>query len=154
MELADLDLGYLAQFVGARINQLVVNNVRAAGHVELRQSHGYVVQHLVEGPKYITQLAELLGVSQQAASKSVAELVELGDATSTVSADRRAREVALSAKGKAAVAQTRKIRAKLEQGLRASHRHELARAKHLLAAVLEELGGADEVRARKVREPR
>ena len=39
------------------------------------------------------ELASLLGVSQQAASKSVAELVELGYLTSTVSADRRAREV-------------------------------------------------------------
>jgi DNA-binding MarR family transcriptional regulator len=92
-------------------------------------------------------------VSQQAASKSVGELVALGYLTSTVSGDRRAREVALSAKGKAAVAQTRKTRARIESKLLAHHGHELARAKRLLAAVLEELGGADAVRARRVREP-
>jgi DNA-binding MarR family transcriptional regulator len=153
MDLADLDLGYLAQFVGARINELVLDKARADGHGDLRQSHGYVVQHLVEGPKQITRLAQLLGVSQQAASKSVGELVALGYLTSTVSGDRRAREVALSAKGKAAVAQTRKTRARIESKLLAHHGHELARAKRLLAAVLEELGGADAVRARRVREP-
>lgn len=152
MDLADLDLGYLAQFVGARINELVLAKAEEDGYGDLRQSHGYVVQHLIEGPKQVTQLAQLLGVSQQAASKVVGELVELGYLAMTVAGDRRARVVSLSAKGKAAVAATRKTRARIEAKL-AHHGGELARAKKLLAAVLEELGGGDAVRGRRVREP-
>jgi len=150
----ELDLGYLGQFVGMRFNDLVLEKARAEGYGDLRYSHGYVVQHLIEGPKKVTELADLLGVSQQAASKSVAELVELGYLTSTVSADRRAREVALSERGRTALARARKTRAKIEQKLLAKHGAELVRAKALLAAVLEELGGAEVVRARRVREPR
>jgi DNA-binding MarR family transcriptional regulator len=151
--LAGLDLGHLALFVGQRINELVSEKLAAEGHGQLRNSHGYLFQHLILGPRTITDLAVRLGVTQQAASKAVAELVELGYLVATPSRDRRARAISLSERGRAAVAMARKFRARLEQRLATKHGAALAKSRELLATVLEDLGGADAVRARSVREP-
>ncbi len=155
MDLADLDLGHLGQFVGGRFNELVLARARADGYDDLRHAHGYVFQHLIEGPKTVTALAKRLGVSQQAASKSVAELVELGYLEASAGDDRRAKQIALSQRGHAAIAQARKTRAALEAKLVRRHgAAEIARVKSLLARVLEELGGAAAVRERAIREPK
>ena len=50
------------------------------GLPDLRTAHGFLVQHVVTGPRPIGEIAERMGVSQQAVSKSVGELV--GSATS------------------------------------------------------------------------
>jgi len=150
-----LDLGYLGQFVGGRFNELVLAKARDDGYADLRHAHGYVFQHLIEGPKTVTALAGLLGVSQQAASKSVAELVELGYLETSPGDDRRAKQIALSSRGHAAIARVRKTRAALEARLVKRHgAAEVARVKSLLARVLEELGGAAAVRRRAIREPK
>ncbi len=149
-----LDLGYLALFVGLRVNELVLEAVQEDGHEGLRHAHGYVFQHLIGGPRTISELGGLLGVSQQAASKSVAELVALGYVESATAADARVRRVELSAKGRAAIARTRAIRAQLEARFEKRHGPALAQARVLLAELLEELGGAEAVRTRKIRAPR
>jgi DNA-binding MarR family transcriptional regulator len=154
VDLASLDLGYLGQFVGQRINDLVLEKLAAEGYGDLRVSHGYVVQHLLAGPRTVTELARLLGVSQQAASKTVAELVELGYLDTAATEDRRARAISLSKRALASVAIARKFRAKLEKRLVTRHGPAVEKARILLARVLEDLGGADIVRTRSVREPR
>ena len=45
---AGLDLAYLALFLGMRVNQLVLEHLKAAGFKNPRESHGYVIQHLIE----------------------------------------------------------------------------------------------------------
>ena len=75
-----LDLGYLAFFLGLRVNQLVLEQMHAAGFDNVRESHGYVIQRLIEEERTITELARRMEVTQQAASKFVAELVVLGTA--------------------------------------------------------------------------
>jgi DNA-binding MarR family transcriptional regulator len=154
VDLASLDLGYLGQFVGQRINDLVLEKLAAEGYGDLRTSHGFVIQHLLGGPRTITELATALGISQQAASKTVAELVELGYLETAATADRRARAITLSDKALASVALVRKVRAKLEQRLVDKHGAAVAKARALLAAVLEDLGAAEVVRTRSIREPR
>jgi DNA-binding MarR family transcriptional regulator len=150
-----LDLGYLALFVGMRWNELVLERLAREGHAGLRHAHGYVFQHLIAGPRTITELAELLEVSQQAASKSVAELVTLGYLEDVESKDRRARRVALSKRGRAAIEKTRALRAQYQQKLVKRHGEaEVLRAHHLLASVLDELGGLEAVRTRRIRAPR
>jgi DNA-binding MarR family transcriptional regulator len=151
---ADLDLGYLALFVGMRMNALVLEALHRGGFAGLREAHGYVFQHLLAGPRTVSDLAELLGVSQQAASKSVAELVSLGFLEDVPSADRRARTVALSAHGRACIARGRDLRAKRERALVARHGDAIDRTRALLAQILEEIGGAEMVRARRVRQAR
>ena len=155
LDLAQLDLGYLALFVGQRVTEVVTERMRADGFADVRATHGYVIQHLLGGPRTITELAGLLGVTQQAASKTVAELVACGWADAVESAaDRRARIIALSAEGHELVAHARKVRKHLHAKLGTKHGVALERARKLLAEVLEELGGADAVRRREVRAPR
>src|ERR1051326_6875008 len=91
VNLADLDLGYTALFLGQRINEIVMERMRAAGFKNIRESHGYVVQHLVQTERSITELAHRMNVSQQAASKVVAELRGSGILEISRGKDRRAK---------------------------------------------------------------
>ena len=94
-------------------------------------------------------LAARMGVTQQAASKAVAELAALGYVDRTADpADGRVRRVGLSARGRAAVATTRAVRADIARELTAAlgaDRVEAARRAALDA--LEWAGGAEAVRA-------
>ncbi|QRK13847.1 winged helix DNA-binding protein [Archangium violaceum] len=155
MEPGSLDLGHLALFVGMRVNDVVLEEIHAAGFTGLRYAHGFVFQHLLGGSRSISELAALLEVTQQAASKTVAELEKLGYVEETRSDDARVRRVRLSARGQAAVDKSRAVRAGLEERLRRSQgRRAVEEARKLLANVLDSLGGTEAVRARKVRLPR
>jgi DNA-binding MarR family transcriptional regulator len=105
------------------VKELLLAQAHANGYRGLRHSHGYIFQHLIEGPRTVTALAKLLGVTQQAASKSVAGLVELGYLPSAPLRDRRTREVAFSERGRAAIEFSRKFRWTLGQSRRARLRH-------------------------------
>ncbi|WP_051256818.1 MarR family transcriptional regulator [Cystobacter fuscus] len=150
-----LDLGHLALFVGMRVNDLVLEEIHAAGFTGLRQAHGFVFQHLLGGARSISELAALLEVTQQAASKTIAELEKLGYVEETRSEDARVRRVRLSSRGQAAVDKSRAARAGLEERLRRDHgSRAVEEARKLLASALDSLGGTQAVRARKVRSPR
>lgn len=149
-----LDIGYLSLFVGLRFNELVLEALHDAGFEGIRHAHGYVFQHLMAGPLAVSELGRLLGVSQQAASKSVAELMQLGYLEDAGSADARVRRVALSDRAHAAIQKTRSFRASWMRRLEKKHGAAFDGARRVLAALLEELGGAEAVRTRKVRAPR
>jgi DNA-binding MarR family transcriptional regulator len=153
--LEDVGVGCLALLVGQRLNELVVLSLHAAGFAELRESHGYVFQHLAAGPKNVGELAERLGVSQQAASKSVAELVEVGYLDEVTVKDRRSRRVCLSPRGRAAMAKARAIRAEQEECfLEKFGPGPLAALHRTLHEMLTDLGGINAVRGRRVGAPR
>lgn len=153
---AALDLGYLALFVGYGYAEEVEAKLSELGFGDLRFSHGFVFQHLIAGEKTIGELAALLEVTQQGASKSVLELETMGYLERAQDPeDARVRRVKLSARGDAAVAAGRKIRAALEASIEAKlGAKQIKTARATLAKVLEELGGAEAVRARKVKPPR
>src|SRR4051794_15821912 len=93
----NLDLGHLALFVGYGVSEHVQRALDKAGFGDVRFSHGFVFQHLLDGERTIGELADLMQVTQQAASKVVAELegkalVERVDDT----ADARIRKVRMS----------------------------------------------------------
>ena len=52
-----LPLTHLAFFVGLRANELIVERGRATGLPGFRESHGFVIQHLIESDRTITELA-------------------------------------------------------------------------------------------------
>ena len=141
---------------GLALTTEALRRLHAAGYSDLRISHGFVVQHLVQGPVRVGDLAARMGVTQQAASKAVAELTALGYLERGADpADARVRRIGLSARGRAAVATTRAVRADIERELAAAlgaDRVEAARRTALDA--LEWAGGADAVRARRVPAPR
>src|SRR5262249_4435934 len=116
-----LGLGYLGQFLGQRVNELVLAGGKRKGFSEMRISHGYVIQHLVDSDRPVsrtgTELARRMGVSQQAASKAVRELVRIGAVEITRSKDRRAKDVRLSNRGWEMVLHTRQYRSRLEAKL-------------------------------------
>ncbi|WP_340561653.1 MarR family winged helix-turn-helix transcriptional regulator [Streptomyces sp. GSL17-111] len=152
----DLDTGTLALFVGFAAASTVQAELDARGHADLRMSHGYVFQHLLYGRPTVGELAEKLDMTQQGASKAVAELERLGYIERLPDpGDARVRRVALTARGRAAVATALSARAALDERLRrrfGAPTVDAARA--LLAEVLEELGGTAAVRHRAVRPPR
>lgn len=141
-------------FVGLRVNELVSEHLEESGFSGLRNSHGYIFQHLLAGPVAVTERARALGVSQQAASKSVAELRELGYLEEAAASDARVRLVALSQRGHAAIAATRAFRKKLDRNMHRRYGDELARVRAVLASVLEDFGGAEAVRTRTLRAAR
>jgi DNA-binding MarR family transcriptional regulator len=149
-----LDLGHLGYFLGLRVNQLVMDRMRAAGFQHVRESHGYVIQHLVEQDRSITELAQRLEVTQQAASKTVAELAEIGIVELTPGDDRRAKTVKLSDRGWAGVRLARRVRRQIEGRLiRAAGAARYAEAKAIMADCLKALGGMERVRTRRVLPP-
>lgn len=155
VELSKLDLGQLALFAGQRMNQVVLERLHAAGYEGVRISHGYVVQHLLVADRSVTELARLMGVTQQAASKVTAELTSLGYLENAPAEDARLRLVRLSARGRAMVEYAREVRREIQRELaRRVSKREIDRARRVLATMLTQLGGAEAVEQRTVREPR
>jgi DNA-binding MarR family transcriptional regulator len=152
---ATLDIAYLGFFLGLRVNELVLEKGAAAGFRGMRESHGYVVQHLIESERSITELAQRMNISQQAASKSIAELAKHGVVESRPAADKRTRRIRLSKRGWDAVRFSRRSRQAIEAQLRRTVGETSYRdARATLIACLDALGGLGQVRARRIRSPR
>lgn len=156
VEAHSLDTGTLSLFVGYALAEPVREAVVAQGHPGLRFSHGFVLQHLIEGDLAVSEVARRMGVSQQAASKAVGELVRMGYiALSADPSDARVRRAGLTAQAWDAVARGREARAAQEEALaRRFGPTRLADARAVLAEILEEAGGTESVRGRQVRMPR
>lgn len=156
VEPLDLDLATLSWLAGSAANEFLLASIQKGGHPHLRISHGYVFQMLIDGPKNIGTLAEQLGVTQQAASKVVAELTRHGYLTSqTCPDDRRIRQIALSKRGEEAVEAARLTRTELEARLLATLDAEtMASARRALACLLDATGGVEATRRRRVRPPK
>jgi len=152
---AQLDLAYLGLFLGLRVNELVMERMTKAGFNGVRQSHGYVIQHLIESERSITELARRMRVTQQAASKAVAELLRLGVLEAPRAEDRRAKRVRLSPRGWQVVRFARRTRQQIDQRLiAAAGKKNLQCAKAILLTCLKALGGVDQVQSRRIPEPR
>ncbi len=150
-----LDTVLLLTVAGRMAGARVLADIVAAGHPHLRESDGYVFQHLVPGPLPVSDLAERLGVTQQAASKTVADLERRGyvrrEADPT---DARVRAVTLTPAGRDAVEAGRSVRRALEAhltsvlGPTATKRFRTA-----LQTALDELGGTQALQRRRVPAP-
>ena len=142
-------------FAGWAMADEVQRRIAADGLDDLRMADGVVFQHLVPGPLAIGALAGRLGVSQQAASKSVADLERRGYVRREADpADGRARRAALTARGEAAIAAGRRHRAAVAAELAERLGAERVEgARQTLVEVLEALGGGAAVRGRRVRPP-
>ncbi|WP_304454929.1 MarR family winged helix-turn-helix transcriptional regulator [Nocardiopsis sp. YSL2] len=152
----DLDTGTLALFVGSAAASSVQERIAADGFTGLRTSHGYLFQHLLGAAPTIRDLAAALEMTQQGASKAVAELEALGYAERRPDPhDARVRRVALTPRGHEAVDAARRARTELEERLRECLGDRgLDTARALLRELLDELGGTEAVRRRRVRPPR
>lgn len=149
---ADLDVAILSSLVGTALDERTLDALRAAGHPHVRRMHGFVFQHLIDDQPTVSQLAALLGVTQQAASKSVVELETLGYVRREPDPlDSRRRRVALTDHGRQAIAVSREVRATLSQALREEvGEHAVSTARRVLVALLDELGSTAAVSDRRV----
>ena len=150
--LPDLDLSSALILLGDAISAHVLSSLDGSG---LRHSHGYVIQRLLVAPATATEMAEALGISQQAVSKTLKELLSLGIVEPvTDPADRRRRPVQLTERGRRAVETARAARADLDQRLRAHlGDRQFAQTLTALTTALDALDLGDRVRRRAARPP-
>jgi DNA-binding MarR family transcriptional regulator len=150
------DLIATVSLVGDAIDRHVVDRLAQGGFPHMGVGHGYVIQRLLTGPQQVTAMAADLGVTQQAISKTVKELVGLGLAAQSVDdADSRRRPVVLTDRGQAMVERTRAIRADLLDRLTgALAPRELSAAAKVLEVLSAELGLTERMRTRTVPAPR
>ena len=153
--LQQLDLSHLAFFLGLRVNELVMERALKAGFKGVRGSHGYVIQHLIESQRTITELAKRMEVTQQAASKMVAELSQLGIVEAVPAQDRRAKRIHLSQRGWQCVQLGRRARTQIDKLLvRAAGRNNYENARSTLLTYLQASGGVERIPTRRIRAPR
>ena len=153
---AQADLPLAALFAGWAMADEVSAALAADGFDDVRFADGVVFQHLVGGPIAVGELAERMGVSQQAASKAVADLERRGYVSRQRDpADARLRRVTLTDRGVAVIEAARHHRAALAERLaqRLGPRR-VESARRLLVDVLGELGADAALRARRARPPR
>jgi DNA-binding MarR family transcriptional regulator len=151
-ELQDTDFVLWAMLLAEVLNNESLAILRVE-HPDVRYSHGFLFQQLVEGPRPVGEVAANLGVTSQAVSKMVRELERLGYVERLVDGDdARVRRVALTGRGWAAIEAGRSVRAKLN--------HDLANALgeirlHTAAKTLKDAvaarGAMSEVTSRRVR---
>jgi len=150
-----IDLATLAWLAGAAANEHLLQAVRGSTHTKIRNAHGYVFQHLLAHSRTVGELATLLGVTQQAASKVVAELEKLGYVVRQPdSVDSRIRRVTLTRRGTTVVERARAARAALEaQLLKELGQAVVGEARRALVALLGITGQTGAVAARRVKPP-
>ena len=149
-----LDIAYLGLFLGLRVNELVRQRMERAGFAGVRDSHGYLIQHLIESDRSITELARRMNITQQAVSKTVRELTRLGLLESSPAKDRRSKRVRLSRDGWECVRFGRRVRKQLEKRLTAAaDRRKYGQAKATIIQCLHILGGLGAIKSRLIRQP-
>jgi DNA-binding MarR family transcriptional regulator len=155
VEEADLDLSLAALFAGYALNDEVQRRLQAAGFEGLRFAHGFLIQHLVDEGRPIGELAHLMGVTQQAVSKTVQELEGLGYVERRAAdTDARVRVVTLTKRGRSALETARAQRRNLVEELRAELGEDrLDAATTLLRDVLRAQRALPDIRHRRVRPP-
>ncbi|GAB3926916.1 MarR family transcriptional regulator [Kribbella albertanoniae] len=153
---AGADLSLAALFTGWALADELQRRLSTDGFADSRFADGVVFQHLIAGPTTITTLAERLGVTQQAASKTVADLQRRGYVTRrTDPTDARAKQVALADRGTAIITAARHHRAAVDAELRnALGNNRVEDARQLLLDTLTHLNATPALRTRTLRPPR
>lgn len=147
------DLTLLITALHSAINAEVTRRMAAAGFPDVRPAHGYVFQHLIEGPSRSTELARRLGMTLQGASKLVIELEQLGYVTRRPDpTDGRNRIVEFTERGWKSIQAGRVARAAITAELRA-FLGEPAGSETITALreLAEHTGGLRELLARRLR---
>lgn len=147
----DLDLATLLSLAGTAADRYVMDAMAERGYAVTR-AHGYVFQRLLTGALTISSLAADLGITQQGASQHVAEMERLGLVSRSVDpADRRARTVMLTERGRAAIDAARQARTAFTDRIGAMvDAASEAGARRLLLAVLDDAGVSRDVPGRRI----
>ncbi|HEX6341879.1 MarR family winged helix-turn-helix transcriptional regulator [Umezawaea sp.] len=145
------DLTLLLTALTAWTQDEVVRHLDSEGFGDLRVSHGYVFQHLQAGPVTVRELAEAMGVTAQAASKSTGELERMGYVTRTQGADLRVRMIELTKAGRDAILAGRLARAGVNAEMRLTLGEDAEVFDKALRTLAEATGALEELAKRRLR---
>jgi DNA-binding MarR family transcriptional regulator len=132
------DFNFLLMGAARVLSERVTAGIAAAGYDAPRPAYGFVLRALEAGPATATELGERLGVSKQAASKLVGEMVDRDLVQRTTGADRRSKSLALTPTGRAVLDEARAIGRGVEASIAPEDAAALRRA---LTALIENHGG-------------
>ena len=113
-----IDFGVLLNLAFGALKHEMQAHMANAGFDDLGPSFGYVFRLVDQDSPSLADLAARLGMTPQGALKIVAEMIEKGYLQRTGDgADRRIKRLALSARGKRALAEARRFHAMFEREL-------------------------------------
>ena len=151
----DLELSLLALFAGWAMADELRRRLTEEGSGDLRFNDGVVIQHVLAGPLSITDLAGRMGVTQQGASKAVADMESRELLTRESSPeDARVKLLHLTDRGARAVQAARVHRAALDAELADEFGADrINETRALLAAIVTRFDVDESVRGRRVWPP-
>ena len=149
----DPDLAIILVAANRCLNDRLIAAVRGTGARDARPAFGFVIRAVDAEEPTVTRLAELLGVSRQAASKLADEMVQRGYLLRAADPDdRRRTRLRLSAKGRRVRKRAAEESATIEAELRATVGDRAVEGlRRSLLAFVEAEGALEEVRALRSR---
>jgi DNA-binding MarR family transcriptional regulator len=147
------DFAILVTAASRCIADRLLDVVAAAGGDQMRPSFGFVLRAVAAEEPTVSRLAELLGVTKQAASRLVDDMVELGYLRRSERADdRRRKRLHLSPTGQRirdkALAESQEMEAELRHRFGAAAVDDL---RNVLIGFVESHGGGEELAAQRSR---
>src|SRR4051812_30770371 len=149
------DLAVLLVAANRCLNDRLVGAVRETGARDMRPAFGFVIRAVAAEEPTVGRLAEMLGVSRQAASKVSDEMVRRGYLLRGADpADRRRTRLRLSAKGRRVRERAAAESETIEAELRAAAGDRAVRGlRRALLAFVEQEGALEEITALRSRAP-
>ena len=149
------DLAILLVAANRCLNDRLVAAVRETGARDMRPAFGFVIRAVAAEEPTVGRLAEMLGVSRQAASKVSDEMVRRGYLLRAADpADRRRTRLRLSAKGRRVRERAAVESEAIETELRDTAGDRAVRGlRRALLAFVEQEGALEEVQALRSRAP-
>jgi DNA-binding MarR family transcriptional regulator len=153
--MSEPDLAILITAANRCVSDRLVSAVADAGGEAMRPSFGFVLRAVAAERPTVSRLAELLGVSKQAASRLADDMVSLGYLERAEDrSDRRRTRLELSATGERvrarALAESHEIEAELRERFGQT---QVGHLRTLLSDFVERHGGAAELAAQRSRAP-
>lgn len=151
-----IDLFNVFRLLGQAGDQYATAALGRAGYAGFRPSHGPIIHLLLDGAHTVGEMAPRLQVTQQAVSKTVRELASHGFVEQLAdSSDRRRRPVALTERGREAVALADQARAELLDELTDTVGDDhVGDTTKVLHAMVEHLGMGQQLHDRTIPPPR
>jgi DNA-binding MarR family transcriptional regulator len=155
MKTNDPDFAILIAAAYTTLTERLLDSMIRANIEGMRPSYGFVIRAVANESPTINRLAELLGVSKQATSKLVDEMVAAGFLQREVDAtDRRKISVQLTPRGTAVRERALEESASIERELnRSLGKDDVAACRRVLMRFLEKHGQLEHALARRARSP-
>jgi len=150
MSSAAADFGVLLNLAYNSFVDALWKDIAAAGFDDIGPSFGYVFRLLAEGTSTLSELAAQLQMTSPGALKVIDDMVGKGYVSRSADAsDGRVKRLALTARGRAALAQARKFHARCERDLeRRLGKRTVAATRQVLEALASTDGASTVRRAR------